>query len=70
MNTFDGVTDNTDELRVRDGAWESLTSRNKSFRVCVNFLSLEETSQKYQLVLSPFMPLQTLRQENFLNSRC
>ena len=69
MNTFEGLNESSQQEqqqqqqlgRIPDETWQVVCARNKSLRVCVNFLALEETSRKYQQVLTPSVPLETLR---------
>lgn len=46
---------------MRDESWSIATNRNKSLRVTVNFLVVEEAARKYTNVLSRLMPLEKMR---------
>jgi hypothetical protein len=56
VNSFD-----TNLNTIKDDTWLMLKQLNTSLRVGVNFLVLDEAIRKYSQVLTPSMPLQTLR---------
>ena len=52
---------NEASIQQRNQSWNYTVTQNPHLRVYLNFLNVEDASRKYTSVLSPEMPLETLR---------
>ncbi|CAF0712121.1 unnamed protein product [Brachionus calyciflorus] len=59
VNGINNILNN--DNRIKDESWSILTNNNKNLRVTINFIQVEESARKFNLVLNQFIPLEALR---------
>ncbi|RNA38489.1 F-box only 33 [Brachionus plicatilis] len=59
VNSIDSTINENNQ--IKDESWSIAANSNKDLRVTINFIQVEESTRKYGLILSPFIPLEAIR---------